>query len=200
MGLTETHREAERRRWEEQFLYAVYFSLAFFLIVFPAVTPDGIYGGVYFLLSKILVVAWAITGIYCIAACIPAVRVGASRRAVLLALLSLPAIAGTANWGQAYGNVADWEHFSVMRAHYDQQVARLPDSGERFAEFNWGGLSFPSRGVVYDETDEIGLPPNQQSRRWVSRMKNTDLLCGEQKFEALFQSFGDHYYEVGFGC
>jgi hypothetical protein len=65
-----------------------------------------------------------------------------------------------------------------MRPSYDAQIARLPKNRECYAEFNWGGMLYASRGVVYDQTGEAGLPYGRQSAAWKSRMKNTDLICG----------------------
>jgi hypothetical protein len=54
--------------------------------------------------------------------------------------------------------------FSMTRSYYDRQVALLPtDDNPRLAVFNWGGMIWASRGVVYDESDEIAMPPGQQS-------------------------------------
>jgi hypothetical protein len=72
----------------------------------------------------------------------------------------------------------DYMHFRAERATYDAEVSQLPRDGRRYAEFNWGGLTFASRGVVYDETDEVALPYGHQSSDWKKRMRSTDLTCG----------------------
>jgi len=56
-------------------------------------------------------------------------------------------------------------------------IAQLPTDGKRYAEFNWGGMLFAFRGVVYDET-EIALPSGHQSAAWKRRMRKADLTCG----------------------
>jgi hypothetical protein len=94
----------------------------------------------------------------------------------------------------------DYVHFLLERPTYDATVARLPENGERFAEFNWGGMLFASRGVVYDETDQVGLPFGHQSAKWKARMKNTDLTCGGDGPVGEAMSLGHHYYVVSFGC
>ncbi|MGP6157323.1 MAG: hypothetical protein ACLPYS_07420, partial [Vulcanimicrobiaceae bacterium] len=90
--------------------------------------------------------------------------------------------------------------FTIERPYYDSQVAELPRNGHRFAEFNWGGMSFASDGVVYDETDEVGLPSGRQSAAWFDRMKNTDLTCGENARLGPVHALGGHYYLASFGC
>jgi hypothetical protein len=94
----------------------------------------------------------------------------------------------------------DYARFQTMRPSYDAQIARLPKSGERYAEFNWGGMLFASRGVVYDETDEVALPYGRQSAAWKSRMKGTDLTCGGDGPVGKVMPLGGHYYVTGFDC
>lgn len=94
----------------------------------------------------------------------------------------------------------DYAHFQVMRSSYDAQVAQLPNDGERYAEFNWGGMTFASRGVVYDETDEVALPFGRQSTAWKNRMRGTDLTCGGEGPVGTVMPLGGHYYVTAFGC
>lgn len=94
----------------------------------------------------------------------------------------------------------DYAHFVAMRPVYDAAVARLPKDGRRFAEFNWGGMLFASKGVVYDETDEVGRPFGHQSAEWKRRMKNTDLTCGLDGPVGEVIPLEGHYFVVGFGC
>jgi hypothetical protein len=94
----------------------------------------------------------------------------------------------------------DYARFQAMRPSYDAEVARLPKDGQRFAEFNWGGMLFASRGVVYDETDEVALPYGHQSAAWKSRMKHTDVTCGGDGPVGNAMPLGGHYYVTAFGC
>lgn len=123
------------------------------------------------------------------------------RRALALGLVSLALPLAVAWATFVAGPMAgDVIHFAVMRPYYDREVLRLPKNGARYEEFNWGGMLFASRGVVYDETDQIGLPRGQQSREWIARLKNTDLLCGNIEYLPDVRSLGGHYYLTGFGC
>jgi hypothetical protein len=116
---------------------------------------------------------------------------------VLLPLL-VPTVALRTVW--FWQDVTDIAHFRTMRAEYDAEVARLPNSGSRFHEWNWGGLLFASRGITYDETDQLALPPDQQSARLKARMRNTDLFCGGDTPIGEVRPLGRHYYLTGFGC
>jgi hypothetical protein len=180
------------------FYFYVTFALALFLL--PLVTPDGIYTLYIAFFAPLMLMCWAITALYFLALLIGLLKEGAWRKVVAVAVLPSLVLAMTVNWATAYQYTANWEHFLMMRPRYDAKVAHLPNNGERFAEFNWGGLAYASRGVVYDETDEIARPQGRQSRRWIGRMKNTDLLCGESEFTAPVEPLGDHYYATSFGC
>ena len=91
-------------------------------------------------------------------------------------------------------------HFMRELPTYSDYVARLPKNGERFAEFNWGGMLFASAGITYDETDEVALPAGRQSPDWERRMKNTDLTCGGNGPIGTVEPMGEHYYYTSFGC
>ena len=94
----------------------------------------------------------------------------------------------------------DYMHFRALKASYDASVNALPNNGYRYAEFNWGGLTFSSKGVVYDETDQVALPYGHQSDAWKSRMRYTDLTCGGEGPVGEVVPLGSHYYVVAFGC
>jgi hypothetical protein len=96
--------------------------------------------------------------------------------------------------------IVDVAHFQAVRPQYDAQIRRLRNDGHRFAEFNWGGMLFASRGVTYDETGQLALPPNRQSPAFKARMKNTDLYCGGDAPIGAVRPLGDHYYLTLFGC
>ena len=71
--------------------------------------------------------------------------------------------------------------FEVNRRSYEAGIARLPRTGEpRFHTFDWGGtggVAVPNFvfTLVFDESDEIGLPPEQRSTWWRKRV--TALIC-----------------------
>jgi hypothetical protein len=94
----------------------------------------------------------------------------------------------------------DYAHFQAMRPSYDAQITGLAKDGQRYAEFNWGGMLFASSGVVYDETDEVALPYGRQSAAWKRRMQHTDLTCGGDGPVGKVMPLGGHYYLTAFGC
>ena len=96
--------------------------------------------------------------------------------------------------------LGDVAHFVAAKPAYDRQIASLADDGSRFKMFYWGGMTFSSTGVVYDESDEIVLPKERRSVLWQARSRNTDLMCGTADLVALPRPLWSHYYLVGYGC
>jgi hypothetical protein len=75
-------------------------------------------------------------------------------------------------------------HFIAMKSSYDRTIAALPaDQRPRLVVFDWGGMSFASRGLVYDETDQVALPRGRQSHDWLAKASHTELSCEGYGFE-----------------
>ena len=93
--------------------------------------------------------------------------------------------------------LGDVIHFIAMRPTYDRTIAALPaDQRLRLVVFDWGGMSFASRGLVYDETDQVALPRGRQSPDWLAKASHTELSCEGYGVQALW----DHYYLADFPC
>ena len=60
--------------------------------------------------------------------------------------------------------------------------------------FDWGGMSFASHGLVYDETDQVALPKGSQSADWLAQASHSELSCEGYGVRALW----DHYYLAEF--
>jgi hypothetical protein len=112
--------------------------------------------------------------------------------AVILACFSfLPFLRGCNYVGGAL-------RFAANRSYYDHQVSLLPaDDKPRIKVFSWGGMIWSSRALVYDESDEVALPPGQQSVAWKdNRRYIEDLTCGNWNARALWA----HYFIVDISC
>ena len=120
----------------------------------------------------------------------------------LLALIFLTIV--FLNWDAALfqaKNTGDVVRFIMLKPAYDIQVAlQRAQRTPQLIEFNWGGMTFASDGVVYDPTDEVALPKKRRSAAWQVRQKNTDLMCGEDDLVYRIYPLWDHYYLAGFGC
>lgn len=147
-----------------------------------------------------MVIVWAVIGLWSATLFIRCVRKRSGKQIILpgfllvtsflVALNLLPFLRGCNYLGAAL-------RFAATRSYYDQQVALLPiGGGPRLAIFIWGGMLWASQGVVYDESDEIALPPGQQSAAWRANADLSELSC--RSWDA--RRFWSHYYLVGFSC
>jgi hypothetical protein len=169
------------------------------LILIDATPFDTEIGYTLYVLPS-LVIVWAVIGVWSTVLYIryalrrahkqsrlPGVLMVAS---ILVAFNFFPLVRGCNYLGGAL-------RFFVTRSYYDRQVALLPaDDKPRLAVFNWGGMIWASRGLVYDESDEIAMPPGQQSTRWQDKTRGGELSCGKWDARRLWS----HYYLVGFPC
>jgi hypothetical protein len=97
---------------------------------------------------------------------------------------------------QALREAGDRFHFYVMRSSYVEKLSVMPKTNRpRLVIWNWGGMIVSSKGVVYDESDEIALPRDQQSVSWKSGPIG-ELACDGYRFE----SMGEHFYLAWFPC
>jgi hypothetical protein len=82
--------------------------------------------------------------------------------------------------------------FAVNKHTYEAEIARLPQTGEpRFHKFDWGatgGAAAPNLffTLVFDESDEIALPPEQRSPAWRGRVGGR--ICGRVPTCRLYES------------
>lgn len=121
---------------------------------------------------------------------------------VLLSSAVLPAVV-VAVVAQPTGSVrainlaGDLIHFQLVRARYMADVARMPAATEpRLVIFDWGGWAGIANGVVYDESDEVALPADRQTRAWKIRAHSTELGCAAYAVHAV----GQHFYLADFIC
>jgi len=93
--------------------------------------------------------------------------------------------------------IGDVVHFIISKPYYDRAIAALPsDQRPRLVVFDWGGMTWASFGLVYDETDQISLPAGRQSADWLAQASHSELSCEGYGVQALW----DHYYLASFPC
>ncbi len=98
--------------------------------------------------------------------------------------------------------VGDLLYFLVERSFYLQAIDKRAVNGEpRLLVFDRGGMSWASRGFVYDESDELLKEPSLQSASWKKRAEATKLSCGYNA-RALPGQFDitKHWYVASFPC
>jgi hypothetical protein len=95
-------------------------------------------------------------------------------------------------WSMDFG---EWLNFEINKPSYVAEVGRQARSETPLRrEWAYGGF-VTSHLVVYDESDEIALPPDKQSENWRAWTKTNELQCGYG-----YTPVGDHFYLVGTGC
>jgi hypothetical protein len=133
---------------------------------------------------------------------VAAARHKAWRRAVSAAVLPVAMVAIALNFtgfSQLCREVGDHVHFYLERSEYLAEVRATRNLGQPVLKvWNWGGMIWSSKGVVYDESDEIALPPEQQSAAWKNRVGRSggELVCRDYGFEPM----GSHFYLAYFPC
>lgn len=153
----------------------------------------------------LLLLAWACLGIWALVITFRRVRRRQWSHALASGILPLTIlVAGLQFWNFIHLCIycGDVVHFIAARSSYVREVRSFPQDGEpRLLVFNLGGMSWASRGYVYDETDELLLAPAHQSASWKIRADQTELTCGyfAEGFPG-HSSFTTHWYIASFSC
>jgi hypothetical protein len=173
-------------------------ALAFPLVLVLSAALFG-YNILYDIIAlPVLLLIWAATAIIGVVLSLRSAWRGARRRglAALLLMLGLLAVtldlSGFLRLTQRAGNIL---RFTALRPSYDTRIASLP-THPRIAEFDWDGMVWVTFAVVYDESDELTLPPQRQSAAWREQAK-ANLVCDGY---GVIQPFWAHYYLVSFPC
>jgi hypothetical protein len=149
--------------------------------------------------APLVLLSWGVSAVCALLLALVWMIERAWRRAITTLVLPLLTLVAGLNIGFIWGSAiwaGDHVHFWMLRQAYLREVGSLPiDRGPRLAVFEWGGFAGVTHAVVYDESDEIGLPPNQQSETWKIRIAPTMLDCGVWGTPA-----GGHFYIVRIGC
>jgi hypothetical protein len=150
-------------------------------------------------------ITWAILGFWAVILTVRWMCRRAWRRAmisVVLPLIVLIAGLQTLSFIRFCSNAGDTLHFYVRYFSYVRTARAEPPNGEpRLLTINLGGMSWASRGFVYDESDELLRDPSMQSSGWKARAQNSELGCG---YGALPMpgpiALTQHWYLASFAC
>jgi hypothetical protein len=147
-----------------------------------------------------LLFLWVIAGLGALIVSIWSAMQKEWRRCVLAAILPVVLLIvafDPVRFVRSCDYAGDVIHFIAMKSYYDQTIAAIPaDQHPRLVVFDWGGMSFASHGLVYDETDQVALPRGRQSPDWLAKASRTELSCEGYGVQALW----DHYYLADFPC
>jgi hypothetical protein len=195
--MTEAQKPAPDRllRW----VAAIGFGVPLALVMF-ATSPLG--PNFFYVLAGIpaLLILWVIVGLIALIVSIRSAMRREWRRCVLAAILPVVLLIvafDPVRFVRSCDYTGDVIHFIAMKSGYDRTIATLPaDQHPRLAVFDWGGMSFASRGLVYDESDQVASPKGSQSADWLAEASHTELSCEGYGARPLW----DHYYLVDFPC
>ncbi|MDZ5650488.1 hypothetical protein [Nitrospirillum sp. BR 11828] len=154
-------------------------------------------------LALLLVLAlWCAAAMAAASLAVQAGRQGQPRRAASLALLPLAFLVTVAQPKLVMGGaqtLGDRLHFMIEYQEYLALIRAMPDTGEpKLLTVDWGGFLTASTSLVYDESDEMALPPERRSTAWRARAQQTILSCAYGYW--VRTTLGGHFYAVGVGC
>ncbi|TWB24720.1 hypothetical protein FBZ89_101346 [Nitrospirillum amazonense] len=154
-------------------------------------------------LALLLVLAlWCAAAMRAASLAVRARRQGQPRRAVSLALLPLAFLVTVVQPRLVMGGaqtLGDRLHFMIEYQEYLALIRATPDMGQpKLMLWGWGGFIVALTSLVYDESDEVTLPPERQSASWKARAEHTDLACPYGYW--VRTALGAHFYAVGVGC
>jgi hypothetical protein len=148
-----------------------------------------------------LLFVWAIAGLGALIVSLRSAMRKEWRRCIIASVLPIVLLAVALDpfrFIHACNYLGDVAHFIIAKSAYDSKIAALPiDQRPRVVVFDWGGMVWASRGLVYDETDQVALPKGRQSAAWLAQASHTELSC-EGGYGV--QSLWDHYYLASFPC
>jgi hypothetical protein len=180
-------------------LVAIGLGVPLALIVFAA-SPLG--ADFFYVIIGIpaLLFVWVAAGVAALAASVRAATRKDWRRCAIASLLPIVLLVVALDpigFVRSCNHIGDVARFIVAKPYYDRQIAALPaGAGPHLAVFDWGGMTWASFGLVYDETDQIALPRGRQSADWLARASHSELSCEGYGVQPLW----DHYYLVSFPC
>ena len=129
---------------------------------------------------------------------------GRWRRAVSAAIAPIAAAAPLLLCYQL-GITPTWLRFQLSRTHFEREVAlaATTDGAPRLRAFAWGetgGAAVANifHTLVYDESDEISLPPDRRSGSWLERAQHQPSLYSilREQGNPSVQPMSRHWYVV----
>jgi hypothetical protein len=179
-------------------------GLPLLLVAFNS-TPIGLDFAFVMIGIPTLLGIWGCLGVWALILAVRHVRRREWSRVVVSAVLPMVIlVAGVWHWQFIHlcNDGGDAGYFIAERSSYLEKIRTIQTEGEpRLLVFNRGGMSWASRGYVYDESDEIMRDAPLRSANWRARADATELTCGyyARPFPGRF-SFAQHWYIASFNC
>jgi hypothetical protein len=123
-------------------------------------------------------------------------------------ILAAPLIVAGVAWAlNRFEITAEWTRFQLSRRYYLAKIVSAPRTNDEplFAMFDWGesggaGVSNVIDTLIYDETDQIGLPDAKRSVEWKQRMEKgrqgSIRILAPETGHVHTTAFGQHFFLV----
>lgn len=182
----------------------VAFAIPVLLIAFEA-TPIGLDFIYTIIVEPALLIAWCCAGLWVLIIAVKSIRRRdwkAFAASICLPLVVLLAGLQLVRFIHFCNYAGDVLYFLAERSSYVQVIAEHSKLGEpRLLVFSRGGMSWSSRGFVYDESDQILEPPSMQSVGWKARASASELSCGYMAQPLMpHVAIAKHWYVASFPC
>lgn len=178
-------------------------SVPILLMVMRAFPQNSVFAFIYIMFGvPALILIWDVAASAAIVVVGLSLRRKEWRRTVSVMVFAVVVL--VANWQlqnflRICYTVGDVVSFQFVRSSYLAEVRADPVvDGQRIATFVWGGTISSSNGVVYDESDEVALPPGTQSAAWRAQADKTLLACEDYGYWVW--PAGGHFYIAYYSC
>jgi hypothetical protein len=153
------------------------------------------------LCQPVLLFFWLVVALFATVVIVRSTRKELWPNAVSAAVLPIVVLAAAYNpfgFIRLCNHIGNAANLLVTQSKYIEEVNKLSADGQpKLIVFNRGGMIWSSEGFIYDEADQVALPPKQQSVNWKLRAEETaELSCGP--YEAI--PLWGHFYYGGFSC
>lgn len=172
-----------------------------------AASPVGGWGEM--LLAVPILLVWVIAGITSLIWSVHSAMRQAWRRSLMTSILPIVLLLVALKplgFLSACHHIGEVARFFGLKSSYDQQIAALPaNQRPGLVVFIWDGFLGAENGVLYDETDQVTLPPGHKSADWLDRASHTELKAATQNPPEgncgySVRPLWDHYYLAGIWC
>lgn len=101
-----------------------------------------------------------------------------------------------------YSGYSEFVAYSIKLGLNEEQylkeimVVQADSDGYRYKAFDWGGFMLNPVDLIYDESDELALPPERRSKAWWKKVERSEFVACTHSAKKLKA----HFYVVRFGC
>ncbi|MBS0457221.1 MAG: hypothetical protein JSS44_07840 [Proteobacteria bacterium] len=186
-------------------LWAFGFGIPIIVVCLRATNLGAVAG--YILVVACLLIAWMLNSMVAVTYAISALR----HKQRVNAICSFAALACFLAFASCLpqsmymlNDFGDEVRFFFMRSSLLKEVDAAPrvNGQPKLLVWDTDGMIGAGRGYVYDESDELDLPPSRRSSAWIERADKTELSCGPTLTRPFLRFTGltSHFFLARFPC